>query len=67
MMWFARKEFDRNAWFYTDADVRGGLDWKTLRNDTYLFPHPDKQNEIVKEYNVIHKPHNTQQPTHSKT
>ena len=25
MMWFSRKEFDRNAWFYTDADVRGGL------------------------------------------
>jgi type I restriction enzyme S subunit len=27
MMWFSRKEFDRNAWFYTDADVRGGLSW----------------------------------------
>jgi len=25
MMWFRRKEFDRNAWFYTDADVRGGM------------------------------------------
>ena len=25
MMWFSRKEFYRNAWFYTDADVRGGL------------------------------------------
>ena len=25
MMWFRRAEFDRNAWFYTDADVRGGM------------------------------------------
>lgn len=30
MMWFSRSEFDRNAWFYTDADVRGGLHWKAL-------------------------------------
>ena len=30
MMWFSRGEFDRNAWFYTDADVRGGLHWKAL-------------------------------------
>ena len=25
MMWFSRQEFDRNAWFYTDADVRQWL------------------------------------------
>nr|MBP8851195.1 hypothetical protein [Breznakibacter sp.] len=30
MMWFTRREFDRNAWFYTDADVRGGLNWKAF-------------------------------------
>jgi type I restriction enzyme S subunit len=30
MMWFSRKEFDRNAWFYTDADVRGGLPWNSF-------------------------------------
>ena len=23
MLWFRRNEFDRNAWFYTDSDVRG--------------------------------------------
>ena len=23
MMWFSRAEFDREAWFHTDADVRG--------------------------------------------
>jgi type I restriction enzyme, S subunit len=53
MMWFSRKEFDRNAWFYTDADVRGGLPWKSFCDMQLLIPHPDKQREIVKEYNTI--------------
>jgi type I restriction enzyme, S subunit len=53
MMWFSRREFDRNAWFYTDADVRGGLPWKSFCDMQLPIPHPDKQREIVKEYNVI--------------
>lgn len=53
MMWFTRKEFDRNAWFYTDADVRGGLSWKSFCDMKLPIPHPDKQREIVKEYNTI--------------
>lgn len=53
MMWFSRKEFDRNAWFYTDADVRGGLPWKSFCDMQLPVPHITKQNEIVKEYNVI--------------
>jgi type I restriction enzyme S subunit len=53
MMWFSRKEFDRNAWFYTDADVRGGLSWKDLCNMQLPVPQPDKQREIIKEYNII--------------
>lgn len=53
MMWFSRREFDRNAWFYTDADVRGGLPWKSFCDMQLPVPHPDKQREIVKEYNVI--------------
>ncbi|MCL4271021.1 MAG: restriction endonuclease subunit S [Anaerolineales bacterium] len=53
MMWFSRKEFDRNAWFYTDADVRGGLDWEAFCDMTLPIPSPDKQHEIVKEYNTI--------------
>jgi len=53
MMWFCRKEFDRNAWFYTDADVRGGLPWKSFCEMDIPIPHPDKQREIVKEYNTI--------------
>jgi type I restriction enzyme S subunit len=53
MMWFTRREFDRNAWFYTDADVRGGLHWKALCDMQLPIPHITKQREIVKEYNVI--------------
>ena len=53
MMWFTRREFDRNAWFYTDADVRGGLHWKALCDMQLPIPSIAKQKEIVKEYNVI--------------
>jgi len=53
MMWFFRSEFDRNAWFYTDADVRGGLAWRAIEDMQIPIPHIDKQREIVKEYNVI--------------
>jgi len=53
MMWFSRKEYDRNAWFYTDADVRGGLNWNAFIEMELPVPHIDKQREIVKEYNVL--------------
>ncbi|MEJ7828953.1 MAG: restriction endonuclease subunit S, partial [Segetibacter sp.] len=53
MMWFSRQEFDRNAWFYTDADVRGGLNWKAFCDMKLPIPHINKQREIVKEYNVL--------------
>lgn len=53
MMWFSRKEFDRNAWFYTDADVRGGLHWKAFCDMQLPIPSPEKQREIVREYHVI--------------
>jgi type I restriction enzyme S subunit len=53
MMWFSRKEFDRNAWFYTDADVRGGLSWKSFCDMQLPIPPIEKQREIVSEYNSI--------------
>lgn len=53
MMWFSRREFDRNAWFYTDADVRGGLPWKSFCDMQLPIPSITRQREIVKEYNVI--------------
>lgn len=53
MMWFSRAEYDRNAWFYTDADVRGGLAWDAFCNMQFPLPSIEKQREIVKEYNTI--------------
>jgi type I restriction enzyme S subunit len=53
MLWFERAEFDRNAWFYTDADVRGGLAWDAFIDMKLPIPHIAKQREIVKEYNAI--------------
>ena len=53
MMWFTRKEFDRNCWFHTDADVRGGLPWNAFCDLELPIPSPEKQQEIVREYNTI--------------
>ncbi|MDD2287157.1 MAG: restriction endonuclease subunit S [Paludibacter sp.] len=53
MMWFSRKEYDRNAWFYTDADVRGGLAWEAFCNMKFPLPSPEKQREIVAEYTTV--------------
>ena len=53
MMWFSRKEFDRNAWFHTDADVRGGLPWKAFCEMQLPVPSIEKQREIVAEYNTV--------------
>lgn len=53
MMWFSRAEFDRNTWFYTDADVRGGLSWAAFCDMTLPVPTIEKQRAIVKEYETI--------------
>ncbi len=53
MMWFSRAEFDRNAWFYTDADVRGGLAWRAFTDMQLPIPSITKQREIVNEYKII--------------
>jgi type I restriction enzyme S subunit len=53
MMWFSRKEFDRNAWFYTDADVRGGLPWKSFCEMTFPLLPISTQRALVAEYNVV--------------
>ena len=55
MMWFRRKEFDRNTWFHTDADVRGGLPWDAFSNLKLPIPSLEKQQEIVNEYHTIQK------------
>ena len=53
MMWFRRPEFDRNAWFYTDADVRGGMAKDVLLDMTFPVPSIERQSEIVEEYETL--------------
>ena len=53
MMWFRRKEFDRNAWFYTDADVRGGMSKEALLDMRLPIPSITRQREIVSEYETL--------------
>lgn len=53
MMWFKRPEFDRECWFHTDADVRGGLPWELFCDIELPIPSIEKQREIVAEYNTV--------------
>jgi len=53
MMWFRRPEFDRYARFKSHGSAREIFDWEEMCNTLLPVPHPDKQREIVKEYNVI--------------
>jgi type I restriction enzyme, S subunit len=53
MMWCSRPEFDRNAWFTTDSSVRGGFSWDDFCALTLPVPSLEKQQKIVKEYQVI--------------
>lgn len=55
MIWFRRKEFDRNAWFYTDADVRGGMEKNSLLDMFLPIPPIERQREIVAEYETLSK------------
>lgn len=53
MLWFSRNEFDRNAWFYTDGDVRGGMSKEAFMDMTLLIPSIEQQQKIVSEYEAV--------------
>ena len=53
MMWFRRADFDRNAWFYTDADVRGGLSKQAFMDMQLPIPPIDRQQELVSQYQTL--------------
>jgi type I restriction enzyme S subunit len=55
MMWFTRSEFDREACFHAVGGVRGSLEWEDFLNMELPVPSMEKQNEIVKEYNIVIK------------
>ena len=62
MLWFRRNEFDRNAWFYTDSDVRGGMSKEALMDMTLPVPPIEQQQKIVSEYETVtHRIHLNEQ------
>lgn len=53
MMWFSRKEFDREACFYAVGGVRGSLTWEDFCDMTLPIPPIARQREIVAEYAML--------------
>ena len=53
MMWFSRSEFDRFAFFKSDASVRGGYKWDELCDTLINLPSINKQRKIVAQYETI--------------
>lgn len=55
MLWFRRKEFDRECWLKTDGSVRGGISWNDLCRIKIPLPSIIEQNKIVDNYQAITK------------
>jgi type I restriction enzyme S subunit len=53
MMWFRRPEFDRYARSMSHGSAREIFSWTEMRDTLLPIPSPEKQLEIVKEYNTI--------------
>ncbi|OYQ48621.1 restriction endonuclease subunit S [Flavobacterium aurantiibacter] len=53
MMWFRRPEFDRYARFKSHGSAHEFFEWDQMTDVELPIPHPDKQREIVQEYNAI--------------
>ena len=53
MMWFSRKEFDRQASFYAVGGVRGSLTWEDFCNMKLPIPSITRQREIVSEHETL--------------
>lgn len=54
-MQIKRPEFDRQLWFSTGGDVRGGATWDNLCDMPILVPPIEQQRKIVAEYETISK------------
>ena len=54
-LWFKRAEFDREACFYTDADVRQGLIKSSFLDMKIPVPPIEEQRKIVAEYQAVER------------
>lgn len=55
MMWFSRKEYDREASFYAVGGVRGSLTWEDFCDMKLPIPSIERQRDIVEEYETLCK------------
>lgn len=55
MMWFSRKEFDREVTFWAVGGVRGSLTWEDFLNLHIPVPPIEEQRKIVAEYQTIER------------
>ena len=53
MMWLRRPEFDRQLWFYSGGDVRGGVNYDDYCEMPIVIPSITRQREIVSEYETL--------------
>lgn len=53
MMWFSRKEFDREASYYVVGGVRGSMEWGDFCNMQLPVPSIERQRKIVLEYETL--------------
>ena len=53
MMWLRRPEFDRQLWFYSGGDVRGGVNYDDFCEMPIAVPSITRQCEIVAEYETL--------------
>lgn len=55
MMWFSRKEFDREVTFWAVGGVRGSLTWEDFINLRIPVPPIEEQRKIVVEYQAVER------------
>ena len=55
MMWFSRKEFDREVTFWAVGGVRGSLTWEDFMNLYIPVPPIEEQRKIVAEYQAVER------------
>ena len=55
MMYLRRPEFDRELWFYSGGDVRGGVNYSDFCDMPIYVPAINRQREIVAEYETLAK------------
>ncbi|MDE6338787.1 MAG: restriction endonuclease subunit S [Muribaculaceae bacterium] len=55
MMWFSRKEFDREVTFWAVGGVRGSLTWEDFMNLHIPVPPIEDQRKIVAEYQAVER------------